>query len=251
MDFKPTSPFLIYVLHHPDSLRVYIGKSSSGMTRPSQHFDPSHLRTCARLPSAKWIQSLRKRGLEPQISILEEVATQDGLNEAECFYIAYFRSLGTPLLNLTDGGDGAPGYKPTAEALQNMSAAQRRRIENTPGAVGRLTSMSNEYWSDEAARDKKSAERTGQQWSPETKAKMSASAKGKPKSAEHRANIAKAAAIAMKRRWENPVFREQQRQMQLATKAKKSEAVKRAWEDAEYRKRNLENRHKKKEDDPE
>ena len=60
---------IIYALYHPNSKRVYVGKSSKGRKRPQAHSSPSHLKQYAHLPRAKWIQSLKKRGLEPEIGI--------------------------------------------------------------------------------------------------------------------------------------------------------------------------------------
>ena len=230
---EPTSQFLIYALYHPSSFRVYVGKSSSGMFRPRQHADAANLRRYAHLPRSKWIQSLRKRGFAPEIVVLEECVNVDDLNEAERFHIAYFRSLGIPLLNLTDGGDGVNGYQFTDEAREKMSAIRKQKAED-PAERARLAELSRDHWADEQSREKKRAERTGKKWSPETRAKIAASLKGKAKSPEARANMAAAA----KARSADPEWRAKQSAAQKIShgtdeaRARSSEAAKNQWEES-------------------
>jgi hypothetical protein len=159
---KTTSQFLIYALHHPESDHVYIGQSSLGMKRPMQHGQAVSMEKLAHLPRIKWIGSLRAKGLEYEIAILEELPSADDLNDAEKFYIACFKAMGIPLLNLTEGGDGG-------------------------------AEISRRYWSDPKSREKKSKERLGQKHDEETKTKISESHKGKKKSLEVRANMSRAA----------------------------------------------------------
>ena len=182
MEKETTSQFLIYALHHPESDHVYIGQSSQGMTRPMQHGRPWSMEKLAKLPRIKWIKSLRAKGLEYEIAILEELSSVDDLDDAEKFHIACFKAMGIPLLNLTEGGDGG-------------------------------AEISRRYWSDPKSREKKRKERIGQTWNKETKAKMSAAHKGRKKTPEERANMAAAA----KRRWATPGYRDKQAVAQRAS----------------------------------
>lgn len=116
----PLSRFIIYALHHNDSPRIYIGRSSTGLERPRQH---GKTKTC--FPVSRWAHKLSKQGKTYSIAVLEEFDSPEHLNEAERFYISYFRSLGIPLLNCTDGGEGL--YNATAETRAKLSAAMTGR----------------------------------------------------------------------------------------------------------------------------
>lgn len=48
----------------------------------------------------------------------------------EVRWIKAFRDAGYDLVNLTDGGDGAKGFKHTAEAIQKMSEIQQERVRS-------------------------------------------------------------------------------------------------------------------------
>lgn len=124
---------VIYALHHDSSNCVYIGKSINGMTRPQGHGSPGRIKKYSHLPISKWIIKLNKLGLRYQISILETCETYESLNNAEKFYIAYLRSVGATLLNLTDGGDGPLGFKMSPESVKRRAATQRgaKRSEKT------------------------------------------------------------------------------------------------------------------------
>ena len=85
-----------------DGALRYVGKSSSGMTRPSQFGSHSH--RCG-----NWIKSLAADGIKPKILVLDALsleASAEELNFAERSAISKYRRIGCDLTNLTDGGDG-------------------------------------------------------------------------------------------------------------------------------------------------
>lgn len=92
---------LIYGLTDPrtGALR-YVGRSSSALKRPRE----AHGRRCQ-----NWVNSLKKQGLVPGILVIQEfdqTEDVDGcLNAEERRWIAYYRSVGVRLTNLTDGGE--------------------------------------------------------------------------------------------------------------------------------------------------
>lgn len=212
------SKFIIYLLHHPTSKYMYIGKSSTGLRRPREHSMPSSLKQYAHLPRSRWVVSLQKRGLSPQIVILEECAIAEDLDEAERFYIAYFRSIGgkRSLLNLTDGGEGILGYRHSKEEIERQSAVQREKAKD-PEERKRLRGLSTAYWTSQGSREKKRQERTGKKWSSEIRAKMSATQKGRTRSPETRAKMSAAASELRRKQWADPAYREKQRQSQIAS----------------------------------
>ncbi len=117
--------YIVYALSYDASDRLYVGKSSSGQERPRQHGRQAML-DVVKTPVANWIRKYRKQtGNDPEIIALEEYDSPDLLNDAERFFIAYFRSIGARLLNQTDGGEGALGYKQSAETKEKRAAKLR------------------------------------------------------------------------------------------------------------------------------
>ena len=57
---------------------------------------------------ANWLQSLKSKGLKPDIVILEEINGKWPWQESERYWIARAKKLGWPLTNNTSGGDGVP-----------------------------------------------------------------------------------------------------------------------------------------------
>jgi hypothetical protein len=100
------SKFLIYALFDPLTFEVrYVGASTCGLARPQCHLRPSGNLDRSD-PRARWCSGLLARGLRPGLGILQELASEAGLAEAECQNIARFRSEGAALLNRRNGGGG-------------------------------------------------------------------------------------------------------------------------------------------------
>lgn len=163
--------FLIYALHHPASPHVYVGRSSSGLLRPKHHGMSANLKK--NLPVTRWIKKLRASGEDYKIAVLEDVNNGDSLDEAERFFIAYFKSINMSLLNLTDGGQGArSGVAHTALHNANVSRAKK----------GKSLSLEMRARLSLAAKNRPKP-------TPESCLKRSQALKGKPKSPEHRAKL--------------------------------------------------------------
>lgn len=125
-----TSRFLVYALTDPRTNTVrYVGKSSTGLRRPKTHGSRA-LEDGNYTHVANWIRSLKKLGMEYGIEVLEEVADGNAAIEAEKFWISYWRFVGADLTNLTDGGDGLPGWRPSAETRQKMRVASTGRFHD-------------------------------------------------------------------------------------------------------------------------
>lgn len=127
------------------------------MERPLQHAQASFLRRDGRTRKAAWIRRLLALDLKPEVVILEEYQSGEGLGDLECAAIAHYRSMGFDLTNGTDGGDGCPGRRHTPDSIEKM----RRRV-----------------------------------FTPEHRAKLSAAKKGKPKSEAHKEKL-RLVALAM------------------------------------------------------
>lgn len=142
----------IYVLIDPRTSDVrYVGWSMDPLKRLDAHI---HLSKKMRTYKDHWIQQLLSAGLRPLMQIVES-----GIGDyatAERYWIAHYRQNGCRLTNLTDGGDGAPGYVPPPEVREKMSRAH-----------------------------------IGKKQSPESTAKTAAALRGRKQSPEHVAKLAK------------------------------------------------------------
>src|SRR5579859_1651924 len=69
---------------------------------------------------SRWIREVLADGEKPVIVLLEETADRS----RECYWIEQYRSEGARLTNLTDGGEGTPGYRFTPEQRARMSVSQ-------------------------------------------------------------------------------------------------------------------------------
>jgi transposase len=119
------SSYIIYGLIDPRNGELrYVGKSVCGIRRAKQHGYPYCMKMHAHLHSTRWIKQLRSLGLKYEIEVLEIHETANTLASAERHFIAYFRSIGCRLTNMTGGGDGTLGTQKSAETRHKMSVAR-------------------------------------------------------------------------------------------------------------------------------
>ena len=93
----PNTNCFVYCLSEVDGPIRYVGKTEKGLKRIQQHLSEKKKRGKVS-HKANWINKLRDTGLLLEVSILEEVSSEV-INEAEVFYISYFKSLGFDLTN--------------------------------------------------------------------------------------------------------------------------------------------------------
>lgn len=152
----------IYALCEPGTRTVrYIGKSNNLKKRFRQHLKPR-----GKTYLGNWLRSLSS---PPVLVILHEVSVSESWQEEERRYISCARAIGMDLVNVTDGGEGASGWKPSAETLAAISAA-KAGVPRSPKARAAI-----------------SASKTGVPHSPEHCAAISAVQKGVPWSPAERA----------------------------------------------------------------
>jgi len=146
--------FLIYGLRDPRTSEIrYVGKSTSGLRRPKQHTAPLTLSE-DRTHKGRWLRKLQRLGLKPEIVVLQEVLDVTDLAQAEKFWIAIGRAaLGSRFTNLTEGGDGTLGWKPTEETKKNISANVKEAYKN-PGSRARNSAAQKERYRDVRVREK-------------------------------------------------------------------------------------------------
>jgi hypothetical protein len=92
----------IYSLKDPETNEIrYIGKTTNINTRLKAHITRSRHN---KYHSARWVQSVLKRGLRPIIELVEE-CTEENWIEREKHWIAYYRER-FDLTNVLEGGEG-------------------------------------------------------------------------------------------------------------------------------------------------
>jgi group I intron endonuclease len=162
--------YLIYGLVDPrDGNLRYIGKSSQGLGRAREHSYPSYL-DVDRSYCANWIRELQELGLTYTSVVIQDFEDADILSQAEMYWIAYFRTIGCRLTNLTLGGEGHLGYSPNQETRSKISSALK----------GKVRSASHSKAISKAKKGKSTGKRT-----EECKKKMSNSHKNSKKSKEN------------------------------------------------------------------
>lgn len=175
----------------------YVGQTSVGLARPYRH----KLLASSNVHLNNWIKSLLKKSVCYQILIIEDVEEQK-LNDREIFWIAFYKAIGTNLLNATDGGGGIRGFKFSLDTKRKMSASRlgRKHPPRSKESIERLSAALKDSPLAKAAREKAHAARRGKPPAQEcidriraygklpksesVKRKMSIAAKGKRKSPE-------------------------------------------------------------------
>lgn len=121
---NPNQKVNIYTLADPRSPEIirYVGKTILSIEeRLRCHINKIKYRKCH---NSNWVRSLIKVNLHPLVSLLEQVDESEWV-EKEKYYIAHYKNMGYPLVNHTEGGEGASGYRHTEEFK-----ASRRKPEH-------------------------------------------------------------------------------------------------------------------------
>lgn len=104
--------FYIYALLDPETKYTkYIGKTSDPSKRLAEHIKTSK-NAIIGTKKEKWIKSLLKKNLVPEVTILEDnLFSEIQTNAVEIFHISQALDLGFDLTNHTIGGEDPPHYK--------------------------------------------------------------------------------------------------------------------------------------------
>lgn len=120
--------YIIYGLFDPrDGSLRYIGQTRKGLERARDHMRPSVVKDKENPRNSNWILKLKELGLRPEVDIIEEVSSEEGLDESEIFHIAYFRSIGCDLHNVLDGGNKPPRHENSPEFIEALIARNKLR----------------------------------------------------------------------------------------------------------------------------
>lgn len=120
--------YIIYALVQPDTNEIrYIGKSTSGLSRPKEHFKPKNY-LHGKTYKDKWMNKCLSNNIIPEIIILASTENKEELCNLEIEYIEKYKQMGAPLTNLTDGGEGSLGWVPSEETRKNISEGRKRYL---------------------------------------------------------------------------------------------------------------------------
>ena len=114
---------IVYALKDPSNQIIrYIGKSSSGLKRPKQHWQPTYLKRDTNIVKKRWISKLLKNNLIPIIEILITANTLEELNAYEVYYINKYKET---LYNILKGGNDTPNTSKSVYRLDIITGEQK------------------------------------------------------------------------------------------------------------------------------
>ena len=172
---------VIYGLADPNTHEVrYVGQTVRVPEQRLVHHS-RNARNGSTLHVHNWIRSLPA---PPDIVILER-DPPGGLDEAERAWIAYLRSMGCRLTNLTDGGESSHSCADYREKLRVAGTGRK----HTPEARAKISAAKIGVRKTPEHRAKLSEAGRARRHSEHTKAKMRASRLGRTHSAETRVKI--------------------------------------------------------------
>ena len=210
----------VYMLVDPrNNQPFYVGKGKGNRCR--FHLDEAKYYNKRKSLKLSKIRKLFSLGMEPTIVKVEENVTDAQAIDLEVLLIAEMRDIGIPLTNMTDGGDGAQGYKHPKEHLDRMSALfknrfvseeTKQRMRKPKSEQGRANiakaRLTTSYRPTEETKRKTSkallgrpSPMKGKTHTDEARAKMSAAGKGKPKSKVECPHCHKLVAVNTAKRW--------------------------------------------------
>lgn len=100
----------IYTLSHPITTEIrYVGKTINPSGRLREHITHAKLYR-DKTHKGNWIRRLLRNELRPVMTTIQETTEQEW-EQAEKYWIQYYKDKGYKLTNSTDGGDGTKGHK--------------------------------------------------------------------------------------------------------------------------------------------
>ena len=123
----------IYVLSDPITREIrYVGQSKDIIGRFYYHKWAASKTNRDESYSKRWIAKLLREKRQPVLQTLQEFSDVKHLDDAEIYWIAYFRSIGCPLTNSSAGGKGT--RDPSPETRWKMGSGMRGR-KHTPESL--------------------------------------------------------------------------------------------------------------------
>lgn len=184
------SNFWIYALQDNFTKEIrYIGKTSSGLKRIKSHFRFKSQEKDTNKHKTNWLRSINNH---VEIIIVQKFDSYIYLNDAEKYWIKYFREAGCPLVNISDGGEGQNwplkarlDFKVKMKQVCNTPEFKKQLIDrvNSQEYKEKLSKRMKEQWKNpEIAKRMNSKKKNWLENHPnkeEIKRKLSKSQKGK------------------------------------------------------------------------
>jgi predicted GIY-YIG superfamily endonuclease len=154
----------VYALCDPSTGEIrYIGIAQSTRYRLQTHISRAKK---GKTHKDRWVAKLLRNGTKPAQETLRRCATEAEALAWEASFIALLRDAGYRLTNFTDGGDGTvtgKTWKLTDEQRANISAGRKKHFANKRARGEQIV-----------------APNKGKKVSPETRRKISEARRGKP-----------------------------------------------------------------------
>jgi hypothetical protein len=107
--------YVVYGLVDPEDKTLrYVGSTAWPELRKIDHTVSSVGTVTEKTPLGRWVLSLRKRGLVPDVVEMEVFDDEYEMQVAEQFWIMHHREIGTDLLNVLDGSPMKTGLDPVS-----------------------------------------------------------------------------------------------------------------------------------------
>jgi hypothetical protein len=123
------SPFFVYTLSDPSNNKVkYVGITNNPNERYRKHLTNKKITL-----KNNWIKSLKSKGLNPLMNLIDSDINRELINEKEKYWIIKHREWDCDLKNMTSGGDGGDtmsGRKLSEEAKKKISIANKGRTRD-------------------------------------------------------------------------------------------------------------------------
>jgi hypothetical protein len=158
----------------------YVGKGKAGRAYSMKSRNRHHQAICSKL---------NRTGSAMEVRIVASGLEEAAALELECERIAFWRNSGCDLTNLTNGGEGISGFKHSDETRQKLSNLNKgmpatfkgkKHTDNTKRLLSEIAKKRGAPKLTLEQQEKASAWHRGRKRSPETCAKISAKAKGRP-----------------------------------------------------------------------
>lgn len=171
--------FKIYSLICPITKEIkYIGKTCFELF----HRLRQHLTISKDGHKTNWIKFLKNNGLVPEIKLIKICRDEKRCNYSETFFIKLYgrKDLGLGLLlNHTDGGDGAVGYKHTEETRKIIKEKRKNQVLS-PEVIYNISHCRIGKKNTPEQNEKISKAHIGMKPTEETRIKLSNAQKGRP-----------------------------------------------------------------------
>jgi group I intron endonuclease len=183
---------IVYKATNTVNGKVYIGKTVCKLNKRKCR----HLQDAKRGATTFFHRAIRKHGEDVFVwEVVYSGTSDEDLLAQEVRLISEHKSNQRDFgYNLTAGGEGCAGCRPSEETRERMSAWQIGR-KHSPEALAKRTKSRAGFQHSEATRKKMGDAHRGKPFSDERKARIAAALRGKVKSPEHREKL-RLAAIA-------------------------------------------------------